>query len=68
VIIGAKLKGPDEPPDDEEEPPPKLSVGLESLDVVDLEPTEDMDDGEKFAIASQRRRRCPTDLGLRRRL
>jgi hypothetical protein len=59
VIIGAKLKGPDEPPD-EDDPSPKLRVGLESLEAVDLEPTEVMDDDEEVTIALQRRR-CRAD-------
>jgi hypothetical protein len=47
VIIGAKLKGPDEPPPDEDDPPPKLRVGLDSLEAVDLELSEDIDDDDE---------------------
>ena len=52
MIIGAKLKGPDDPPDDEEEPPPKLSEGLESLDKLVLEPIDAMDIGEEVVIVA----------------
>ena len=55
MIIGAKLKGPDAPPPAEEDPLPKLRVRLPSLVALDLEPTEDMVNGELVAIASARR-------------
>ena len=59
VIIGAKLKGPDDPPaEDELLPPPKLRVGLESLvaaGLEDLEPAEEREDGELVAIVCSAR-------------
>ena len=52
---GAKLNGPPDPPDEppgEDDPTlPKLSDGLASF-MVDLEPTEVMDDGELVAIVA----------------
>ena len=50
MIIGAKLKGPDAPPPDEGDPVPKLRDALPSLVTLDLEPAEDMADGELLII------------------
>jgi hypothetical protein len=65
VIIGAKLKGPDNVGDDEDEPALKFSEGFESLEELDLDTTDSAESaGEDSMTAAEK---GSADRGSRRR-